>query len=261
MYTAAGVRADRPPPHAHVRHDVRAARRGRGDDPQQRPRQPAGRVLGRGPFTPRTSSTRAWWPTRTTCSTARSPPRAACALLLTTAERAADLRRPPVYVLGGGVDHTGPSYQHPPAFDLAVTGRAHPPTAGSAGAAAERSFSMAGLSPADVDVAELYDPFSFEIIRQLEAFGFCAEGEGGAFVADGNIRPGWQPADHDRRRAAVVQPRRRHRAAAPAGDPRRSAAAGICATTQIAGAEVALGSNGGAGALFNDVVLLGSTRR
>ena len=40
----------------------------------------------------------------------------------------------------------------------------------------------AGLGPDDVDVCELYDPFSFEIIRQFEAFGFCAEGEGGDFV-------------------------------------------------------------------------------
>ena len=46
-----------------------------------------------------------------------------------------------------------------------------------------------GSPPAEVDVAELYDPFSFEIIRQLEAFGFCPVGEGGPFVADGNIAP------------------------------------------------------------------------
>ena len=65
-----------------------------------------------------------------------------------------------------------------------------------------------GLTPADVDVAELYDPFSFEIIRQLEAFGFCGDGEGGAFVMDGTIGPGGRTADHDRRRVDVVQSRR-----------------------------------------------------
>ncbi len=48
---------------------------------------------------------------------------------------------------------------------------------------------MAGIGPSDVDVAELYDPFSFEIIRQLEAFGFCLPGEGGPFIMDGNIAP------------------------------------------------------------------------
>jgi acetyl-CoA acetyltransferase len=41
-----------------------------------------------------------------------------------------------------------------------------------------------------VDVAELYDPFSFELIRQLEAFGFCQEGEGGDFVMGGRIAVG-----------------------------------------------------------------------
>ena len=62
--------------------------------------------------------------------------------------------------------------------------------AGLVGARAARlSFAMAGLAPSDVDVAELYDPFSFEIIRQLEAFGFCGPGEGGPFVEDGNIGP------------------------------------------------------------------------
>jgi acetyl-CoA acetyltransferase len=56
--------------------------------------------------------------------------------------------------------------------------------------AARSAFAAAGLAPADVDVAELYDPFSFEIIRQLEAFGFCAAGEGGPFVEDGKLRVG-----------------------------------------------------------------------
>jgi acetyl-CoA acetyltransferase len=42
--------------------------------------------------------------------------------------------------------------------------------------AAERAFAQCGLAPADVDVCEFYDPFSFELIRQLEAFGFCKEG-------------------------------------------------------------------------------------
>ena len=49
---------------------------------------------------------------------------------------------------------------------------------------------MSGLAPDDVDVCEFYDPFSFEIIRQFEAFGFCKEGEGGDFVMGGTIGPG-----------------------------------------------------------------------
>ena len=49
-----------------------------------------------------------------------------------------------------------------------------------------------GSGPTDVDVCEFYDPFSFEIIRQFEAFGFCGEGEGGDFVTSGAIEPGGQ---------------------------------------------------------------------
>ena len=66
------VRAHRPPPHAHVRHEARGAGDGRRHDPQQRPRQPRGRLLrARARSRPRTSSTAAWSPTRSTSSTAR----------------------------------------------------------------------------------------------------------------------------------------------------------------------------------------------
>jgi acetyl-CoA acetyltransferase len=183
-----------------------------------------------------------------------------CALLLTTAELAADLRQPPVYILGGGVDHMGPSYQHPPSWDL----RGNGPDAIENGAigqrAAQRTFAMAGLTPADGDVAELYDPFSFEIIRQLEAFGFCERGAGGDFVTSGAIKPdGALPITTDggllsfSHGGGSVQLLQRVIRAV-------QQLQGACATTQIAGAEVAIASNGGAGALFNDVILLGSTR-
>ena len=51
-------------------------------------------------------------------------------------------------------------------------------------------YEMAGLSPSDVDVALLYDHFSPMVVMQLEDYGFCPIGEGGAFVEDGNIRYG-----------------------------------------------------------------------
>ncbi|MEY2570593.1 MAG: hypothetical protein QOE63_943, partial [Acidimicrobiaceae bacterium] len=181
-----------------------------------------------------------------------------CALLLTSAELAADLRQPPVYVLGGGVDHNGPSYQHPPSWDLRGIGP-DPVENGYVGQrAAERMFAMAGLGPSDVDVAELYDPFSFEIIRQLEAFGFCKRGEGGDYVTSGAITPdGALPITTDggllsfSHGGGSVQLLQRVIRAV-------QQLQGSCATTQVAGAEVALASNGGAGALFNDVILLGS---
>jgi acetyl-CoA acetyltransferase len=53
-----------------------------------------------------------------------------------------------------------------------------------------RAFGMAGLRPADVDVVELYDAFTINTILFLEDLGFCAKGEGGAFVSGGRIAPG-----------------------------------------------------------------------
>jgi acetyl-CoA acetyltransferase len=119
---------------------------------------------------------------------------------------------------------------------------------------------MAGLRPSDVDVAEFYDPFSFEIIRQLEAYGFCADGEGGGFVADGHIGPGGtlpittdgglMSFGHAGHTAQLLQ-----RAIRAVEQVR-----GSCETMQVPGAEVAICSNGGAGALFTDVLIVGSER-
>ena len=117
---------------------------------------------------------------------------------------------------------------------------------------------MAGLGPADVDVCEFYDPFSFEIIRQFEAYGFCDEGEGGDFVMDGRIGPGGRfPVTTDggtmsfsHGGAAVQQLQRVIRGV--------EQLRGTCATAQVPGAGVAMCSNGGAGALFTDVMLLGT---
>jgi acetyl-CoA acetyltransferase len=57
-------------------------------------------------------------------------------------------------------------------------------------AAAPAAFAMAGLGPSDMDLAEIYDCFTFEVIQQLEEAGFCARGEGGRFVSSGRIAPG-----------------------------------------------------------------------
>jgi acetyl-CoA acetyltransferase len=180
-----------------------------------------------------------------------------CALVMTTTERARDLRKPPVVILGGSTDHYGPSYQHPPVWDLGGNKRADL-VAGTVGRrAAEAAFAMAGLGPEDVDVCEFYDPFSFEIIRQFEAFGFCKEGEGGDFVVDGTIEPGGRyPVTTDgglmsfSHGGAMVQ--LLQRAIRGVQQVR-----GECATRQVEGAEVAMCTGGGAGALFNDVLLLG----
>jgi len=180
-----------------------------------------------------------------------------CALIVTTPERAADLQRSPVHLLGGGRDQIGPSYQHPPSWDLGT--RVDDRPNGRIGdRAARTAFTMAGLGPDDVDVCELYDPFSFEIIRQVEAFGFCEPGDGGPFVVSGAIEPGGRfPVTTDggtlsfSHGGGIVQMLQRVARAV-------HQVQGGCASRQVPEAEVALCSNGGAGALFCDVLLLGS---
>ena len=182
-----------------------------------------------------------------------------CGLVLTTAERAADAASKPVWILGGAGDTYGPAYVVPPVWDL--RGRGDDIPAGYVGRrAARKCFELAGLGPSDVDVAELYDPFSFEIIRQLEAYGFCGDGEGGAFVDDGHIAPdGRIPVTTDGGTMsyshAGINVQMLQRVIRGVQQLR-----GACTSTQVAGAEVALCSNGGSGALFTDVMLLGSGR-
>jgi acetyl-CoA acetyltransferase len=126
--------------------------------------------------------------------------------------------------------------------------------------AARAAFYTAGITPSDVDVCELYDPFSFEIIRQLEAFGFCPDGEGGAFVSGGTIGPGGRfPVTTDGGTMSFAHPgnstQMLQRVIRSVQQVR-----GTCVSAQVPGAEVAICSNGGSGALFNDVMLVGAER-
>ncbi len=181
-----------------------------------------------------------------------------CAIVLVAAERAHGCEAP-LWILGGASDAFGPAYTVAPVWDFQP--RPEGPPAGMVGARAARiAFSMAGLTPADVDVAELYDPFSFEIIRQLEAFGFCPPGEGGPFVEEGNIRPGaLLPVTTDGGTMSFSHPginaQQLQRVIRAAQQLR-----GSCSSNQVEGAEVALCSNGGSGALFCDVLLMGKER-
>jgi acetyl-CoA acetyltransferase len=101
------------------------------------------------------------------------------AIIVTSAARAKDLRKPPAYVLGAGECLSHYSITGMP--DLTVTGAAQ------SGATA---YAMAGLRPSDIDVAELYDAFTITTLLFLEDLGFCPKGEGGRFVQDGGIAPG-----------------------------------------------------------------------
>lgn len=93
--------------------------------------------------------------------------------------RACDLRKEPVYVLGQGDSITHRHIAGMP--DLTTTGATE---------SGRRAYQMAGLGPKDVDVVELYDAFTICTILFLEDLGFCAKGQGGAFVAGGRIAPG-----------------------------------------------------------------------
>jgi acetyl-CoA acetyltransferase len=101
------------------------------------------------------------------------------AVVVTGADRAADLRCPPAYVLGVGTAHDHSTISQMP--DLTTTCGA----VSGAGA-----FAMAGIKPDDVDVALLYDSFTITVLLALEDLGFCAKGEGGPFVAGGALGPG-----------------------------------------------------------------------
>jgi acetyl-CoA acetyltransferase len=106
----------------------------------------------------------------------------ACAIVITSAERARDLRHPVVLISaaawGGGDSFLsgGSSPGGSGRTDFTVT---------EAARLAPRLYSMAGLGPADIDVAEIYDCFTYSVLVQLEDYGFCAKGEGGPFAASG----------------------------------------------------------------------------
>jgi acetyl-CoA acetyltransferase len=112
----------------------------------------------------------------------------ACAIVVTSAERARDLRHKPAYLMSG-VSGGGPDPCHYTATTSAwMRWREHSEL--FARYVGPRLFGQAEISPRDVDVAELYDCFSPEVIVQLEDFGFCEKGEGGHFVQGGRIEVG-----------------------------------------------------------------------
>ncbi len=102
------------------------------------------------------------------------------AVVVASAKRARNARKAPVWILGHGEAHTHNSIANMP--DLA--------THQAAIASGQAAFAMAGLTPADIDVSEIYDSFTITVILTLEALGFCGRGEGGAFVSGQRTAPG-----------------------------------------------------------------------
>jgi acetyl-CoA acetyltransferase len=106
------------------------------------------------------------------------------ALLVTSPERAKDLRQKPVSIMAGVMGGAG-------RFGQGIFWHQMPDEYYSSSGhrlLAPRLYRMAGIGPADIDVAELYDHFTPMVIAQLEDYGFCQPGEGGPFVEDGALR-------------------------------------------------------------------------
>ena len=137
----------------------------------------------------------------------------ATALIVTSAERARDLRRKPVYIMGvaGRVNKPRTDFHW-----------AHGPITRVAGYyAKDIVFGQAGIKPDDVNVTGCYDAFTFTTMLQLEEYGFCKKGEGGQYVSSGIIELGGKRPNNTSRRPPLrgLHPRHvdgdRERAPAP----------------------------------------------
>lgn len=102
------------------------------------------------------------------------------AVIVTSAERAADLPQPSVHIWGWGQAHPNYPMRHDSPFGLESGAK-------QSGAAA---MAMSGVGVADIDICELYDCYTYTVIITLEDYGFCAKGEGGKFASSGVLAPG-----------------------------------------------------------------------
>jgi len=103
----------------------------------------------------------------------------AAAVVVTSAERARNLKHRPVYISGMGNRHPHQGLGWAPSM-----------TTCGAKDSSEMAYKMAGVTPKDIDVAEIYDCFTYTVLVTLEDYGFCKKGEGGPFVENGRIELG-----------------------------------------------------------------------
>lgn len=99
------------------------------------------------------------------------------AIVLAAEDRVADLPGRPVWILGTGEAVSHVTFSEWPDFTKPAAIRS-----------GRDAFAMAGVTPADIDVCQLYDSFTITVLLTLEGLGFCAPGEGGAFVEGGRLR-------------------------------------------------------------------------
>jgi acetyl-CoA acetyltransferase len=114
------------------------------------------------------------------------PTYGACAVVVVSAERAKSLPQTPAYVTAAAAASGTKSL---PYWELIAFRRGdivHTPSR----EVSKRLWAMAGITPADIDVAQVYDCYSYTLLAQLEDYGFCAKGDGGPFVEDGGIELG-----------------------------------------------------------------------
>lgn len=118
------------------------------------------------------------------------------ALVITTAERARDLKKPPVHVLGAAGAQTH--------WNISQMGDYTRSAGAVSGPAA---FAQAGIGPDDIDTIQIYDSFTITVLMILEDLGFCEKGEGGAFVEGGRLRLGGElPLNTDGGGLSAVHP-------------------------------------------------------
>ena len=108
-----------------------------------------------------------------------------CAVVITSAERAKTLKHPPAYIMAAA-SGLGPN----PSLMWEMRLFAEDPTISHAAYAAPRLYKMAGITPKQIDVAEIYDCSTVNVLLQLEDYGFCKKGEGGEFAMNGNLELG-----------------------------------------------------------------------
>src|SRR4051794_28592492 len=168
-----------------------------------------------------------------------------CCIILTTEERAKSLPHKPVYVRGAAGGSTHHSIQA--MADMTTT---------AAAVCGPKAFADAGITPADVDVFQMYDSFTYTVLVVLEDLGFAPKGEGGAFVADGNLRLGGAlPTNTDGGGLSSTHPGMRGLYLLCEGTRQLRGEAG---ESQVAGAEVAVCSGSGGWLSTQGTVVLGT---
>lgn len=169
------------------------------------------------------------------------------AAILVAEDRVADLKSDPVWVLGSAE-----------ATSHMLTSQWDDMTIGPAAVTGPLAFRRAGLTPADVDVAELYDAFTYMLLLTLEDLGFCGKGEGGAFAESGALRLGGAlPTNTDGGGLSACHPGQRGLFLLVEATRQLRGTAGH---RQVPGAEIACVSGTGGWFCSSGTVLLGANR-